>query len=144
MVRKLPKAGSSDGQRNLGVCQRRYARARRFERLFRRGNSLANDALLVVLEWGPAMRLPEPWRLEQRQPKESVSRREAALAEALEVKDVAYELTAVAWPRDRREVPSEVVHTAKLALEALTSQYPDLDRGSLRRAVNQANYAHAK
>jgi hypothetical protein len=89
----------------LRGIRRRYARARRVERLFRRRHDLANDALLVVLEWGPPMRLPEPWRLEQRQPKVSAIRRDAALAEALGVTRAADELTAAAW-RDGPAFPA--------------------------------------
>ena len=122
----------------------RYVRARRVERILRRPHDLANDALLVVLEWGPAARVPESWRLEQRQPKENASRREAALAEAHEVTHAAYELTAPAWPPDRREIAGEVDRVSQAARSALAARYPHLDRASMRRAVSQANYAHAK
>ena len=128
----------------LRVIRRNYMRARQIERLLRRRRDLANDALEVVLEWGPAMRLPESWRLEQRQPKESASEREAALAEAHEVTHAAYELTAAAWPRDRREIASEVDEVSQAARSSLAARYPHLERGSLSRAVNQANYTHAK
>jgi hypothetical protein len=128
----------------LRGIRRRYARARRVERLFRRRQDLANDALLVALEWGPPMRLPEPWRLEQRQPTVSAGRRDAALAEAHEVTHAAYELTAAAWPQDRQEVASEVDRVAESARQTLAIRYPHLSQVSLRRAVNQANYTHAK
>jgi hypothetical protein len=128
----------------LRRIRRRYVRARRVERLLRRTHDLANDAVLVVLEWGPAARLPESWRLEQRQPKENASSREAALAEAHEVTHAAYELTAPAWPQDGRENFSDVDRMSEAARAALAARYPHLDRASMRRAVNQANYIHAK
>lgn len=40
----------------------------RIERLLGRLGSLADEAMMVVLKWGPAMRLPKLGRLEQRQP----------------------------------------------------------------------------
>lgn len=132
------------GRPELHRIRRRYVLARRFERLLRRRQDLANDALLVVLEWGPPMRLPEPWRLAQRQPKVGASQRDVALADAHEVTRAAYELTAVAWPVDRREVPSEVDRASESARRALAARYPHLLRGSLSRAVDQANYTHAK
>lgn len=127
----------------LRGVRRQYAVARRLDTLVRR-RSLSDDALVVVLEYGPARRLPESWRLQQRQPKVSEQCREAALAEAHEVTASAYELTERAWPSDRSDVWSEVDRVAKIALEALVAMYPDLDRRSLSRAVNQANYTHAK
>lgn len=124
--------------------RRSYVRARNIERLLRRRRDLENEALLVILEWGPAMRLPEQWRLEQRQPKETAIRREAALAEAHEVTHAAYELTAPAWPPDRPQDWGEVDRVGHEALEELGVRYPHLDRASLRRAVNQAYYSPAK
>jgi hypothetical protein len=132
------------GAPDLGGIKRRYARARRIERLFGRRHDLANDAMLVVLEWGPPMRLPEEWRLEQRQPTESDSRRQEALAEAHVVRHAAYELTAPAWPLDRREVPSEVDRHAAIARQELAARHPYLSAHLLARAVSQANYTHAK
>jgi hypothetical protein len=128
---------------DLPDVRRRYAVGHRLDPLFRR-RSLSDDALLVVLEYGPARRLPESWRLQQRQPKVSDARREVALAEAHEITHSAYELTASAWASDRREVSRDVDRVAKIALEALASRYPHLNRGSLSRAVSQANYTHAK
>lgn len=129
---------------DLDGIKRRYRRARRIERLRRRRKDLANEALLVVLEWGPAMRLPEEWRLEQRRPTERDIDRAAALADAHEVTGVAYDLTAAAWPPDRRQEWGEVDRVAQFAREELAARYPHLDQISLRRAVNQANYSHAK
>lgn len=129
---------------DLSGIKRRYARARRLERLFGRRHDLANDALLVVLEWGPPMRLSEEWRLEQRQPTVVDSRRLEALAEAHAVTHAAYELTSPAWPIDRREVASEVDRQSVLARHELATRYPYLSTPSLARAVRQANYIHAK
>lgn len=114
------------------------------DRLRRRRRSLSDDALFVVLEWGPAMRLPEVWRLQQRQPTVPATSCEAALAEAHSVTHMAYELTTEAWPRDRREDPKEVDRVSKAAVAKMIERYPDLDPASLRRAINQANYTHAK
>ena len=100
--------------------------------------------MLVVREWGPAMRLPEPWRLEKRLPGVTADRRAAALAEAHVVRRRAYELTAEAWPHDGREDVDDVQRVSEPAAAPLMSRYPQLDPRSLRRAVNQANYTHAK
>src|SRR4051812_16646096 len=49
-------------RRELERIQRRYSLVRRGERLVgRKPRSLANDALHVVLEWGPQARLSEVW-----------------------------------------------------------------------------------
>ncbi len=132
-------------RRVLQRIQRRYSFVRRVERLLGdKRRSLANDALQVVLEWGPQARLSEVWRLQQRQPEESLNRIETALEAAHAIAHEAYELTDQAWPRDQREIASEVDRAAALAREALTRRHPDLDPGLLRRAVSQANYTHAK
>lgn len=90
------------------------------------------------------MRVPETWRLRQRQPTTSDADRHAALAEAHEVTQAAYRLTDAAWPTDRRQLWSEVDRLTKIAVEELAARYPHLKRRSLSRAVNQANYTHAK
>lgn len=128
----------------LDGIRRGYRRARLVERVLHRRRDLANEALLVVLEWGPAMRLPEEWRLEQRRPADSTRDRAAALANAHEVTGAAFDLTAAAWPPDRAQQWGEVDRVAQSALEVLGTRYPHLDRKSLRRAINQANYSHAK
>jgi hypothetical protein len=56
----------------------------------------------------------------------------------------AYELTSPAWPRDRREVASDVDRQSAIARLELATQYPSLSTRSLARAINQANYTHAK
>ena len=131
--------------RKVRGIRRRYVLARRAERLLGRAHaSLANDALRVVLEWGPPARLSEGWRLRQRQPDTSPTVIGDALTAAHAVCHEAYKLTAEAWPQDRREVASEVDRAAAKALQALTTRYPDLEGGLLRRVVSQANYTHAR
>lgn len=128
----------------LEGIRRRYVRARRRERWLRQRGSLANEALLVVLEWGPPMRLPESWRLQQRWPEAGASERGAVLEAAHAVTHAAYELLTRAWPRDTREDPQEVDRASKDALQVLRATYPELEPDSLKRAVSQANYTHAK
>ena len=132
-------------RRVLERIQRRYSFVRRVERrLGVKRRSLANDALHVVLEWGPQARLSEAWRLQQRQPGEPLGRLEAALEDARAIRHEAYVLTDEAWPRDRREVGSEVDRVSALARETLERRHPDLEPGLLSQAVSQANYTHAK
>jgi hypothetical protein len=72
------------------------------------------------------MRRPEAWRLRQRPPRVRVTTCEAALAEAHVVTHIAYELTAEAWPRGRREDAKEVDRVSKTAVAEMTARYPDL------------------
>lgn len=122
--------------------ERQYVRERLMDVSSGRRNSLADDALVVVLEWGPPRRLSEMWRLETRQASVGPAEREAALAAARAVAHLAYELTARAWPHDGREGPIEGERVDAEALETLSSRHPDLDRESLRRAIWQGNYTH--
>ena len=132
-------------RRELERIQRRYSLVRRAERLTgRKPRSLANDALHVVLEWGPQARLSEVWRLQQRRPGDSLSRLKAALEGAHAITHEAYELTDEAWPRERREIGSEVDRVSALARQELERRHPDVEPDLLRRAVSQANYTHAK
>ena len=132
-------------RRQLRRIRRRYALARTRERLLRRGApSLDNDALRVALEWGPAARISEEWRLQQRQPKVPAQGITSALEHAHRVCHEAYTLTAGAWPPDRREIGAEVDRHARQALQALKARYPGLEPDLLLRAVSHANYTHAK
>ena len=124
--------------------ERRYERELRADEAPGGPSSLADDALTVVLEWGPAKRLSETWRLERRQPSASAAERASALAASHEVTRAAYDLTSEAWPRDGREDPADVDRVAAEALETLSLRYPQLMRASLRRAIGLANYTHAK
>jgi hypothetical protein len=128
----------------LAVIERRYARARRLEHFLGVRRDLANDAFVVVLEWGPALRLPEEWRLAHRQPDQSAEIREQALRTAKDVLHEAYELVAPAWPQDRREDARVVDEQSAVARQSLEESHPQLSPKLLRRAVNQANYTHAK
>jgi hypothetical protein len=132
-------------RRTLERIRRRYVLVRRAEGVLGvNRRSLANDALHVVLEWGPQARLSEAWRLQQPQPGEPLGRIEDALETAHAVAHDAYELTAEAWPLDRREIGSEVDRVTATAREALIERHPDLEPSLLHRAVHQANLTHMR
>ena len=146
MLRSLVGHGSpvlSDPP-GLDGIKRRYSREQRARRLLRRVSSLQDEALYVVLEWGPPMRLPEAWRLRERQPGENDEARATALDVAHGVTGLAHELTGEAWVLDGREDPEEVDRVSRRAVAEISARFPDLDPGSLRRAVSQANHTHAK
>jgi uncharacterized protein (DUF433 family) len=123
-----------------------YAHRRQADESSGQRSSLSDDALIVVLEFGPERRLSQEWRLEARRPLDGSAERESSLAVAHAVTQLAYERIAEAWPHDRRSsVPDEVSYRVDgETLEALTLQYPHLNRELLRQAVDQANYVHAK
>jgi hypothetical protein len=133
-----------DERPELAAIRQEYIEERRAEAVAPGAGSLANQALRVVLEWGPAKRLPEAWRLEQRAPGANAADRESALANAHYLEDAAYALTAEAWPHDRREIAADVDRVAAAAMVTLASRYSEIDADLLRRAISQANYYHAK
>jgi hypothetical protein len=134
-----------DHQPELREIEREYEREREADAASGTHRSLADDALTVVLEWGPQARLSQGWRLERRQPTATAAERQSALTDAAEVKHLAYDLTAPAWPHVDGRVPAPSVEDVEaVAITALERRFPELDSASLRRAVRQANYIHAK
>jgi hypothetical protein len=108
-----------------------------------RFDRVLNEALEVVLQFGPERARPAPERIRERLPHAPAAELDAALAQAHAVEDRAYALTAPGWPLGTL-TDKEFRALSARALQALKVEFPSFTPDALSRALSQANYWHMR